>query len=564
MLFCGILKASLERLLVSRMTTELQELLLLDMKKTIESLREEIVAQREEQRQQAEEFRKIIANKDEEIAELRRKLFSPSSEKSKISQVDGQLLLSIINEAEYFADSSVQEPSIDNLIKENSEKKKDEEPKPRKPKAKREDYLSSLPITKVILELPEEERVCELCESQMVHLGMEIVREELRIIPATFERVQYIRESCICPQCKEEDDEVVVKKAATPTPLIPHSLASPSFVSHIISQKYANAMPLYRQEKELKNIGVPIKRATLANWVNTCAIEYFTPIYDYMHESMLKREVLMSDETTCQVLKEEGRKATTTSYMWVHRTGNDGLPAIILYDYQVSRNGDHAVRFLGDFAGYHQCDGFSGYNKLKNVIRCGCLAHVRRKFFEAIPKSKSDDALTIAEQGVAICDILFEKEREFKDDTPEVRKQKRLEQEKPVLEAFWCWIEKQNPPKGSKLAKAINYAKNQHEYLENYLLDGRCSISNNLTENSVRPYVLIRKNSLFHDTPKGATASAIICSLMETAKYNNIAVKSYIELLLTKMPDYNIESEGIEKLMPWSDEVKKLCTIPNK
>jgi len=141
------------------------------MKKTIESLREEIVAQREEQRQQAEEFRKIIANKDEEIAELRRKLFSPSSEKSKISQVDGQLLLSIINEAEYFADSSVQEPSIDNLIKENSEKKKGEEPKPRKPKAKREDYLSSLPITKVILELPEEERVCELCESQMVHLG---------------------------------------------------------------------------------------------------------------------------------------------------------------------------------------------------------------------------------------------------------------------------------------------------------------------------------------------------------------------------------------------------------
>lgn len=543
------------------MTTELQELLLFEMKKTMESLHDEIAAQREEHRQQTEELKSIIANKDEEIAELKRKLFSPSSEKNKIPQIDGQLVLSIINEAEYFADPSVPEPSIDSLIKENFEKKK-EEAKPRKQKVKREDYLSTLPIRKVLVELSEEERICDLCESPMEHLGTEVVREELRIIPATFERVQYMRETCICPKCKEDDDEVVIKKATTPTPLIPHSLASASFVAHTMNQKYVNAMPLYRQEKELKSIGIPIKRATLANWVNTCAIDYFTSIYDYMHQSMLKREVLMSDETTCQVLKEEGRKATSTSYMWLHRTGEDELPPIILYDYQMTRNGDHAVRFLGDFAGYHHCDGFSGYNKLKKVTRCGCLAHLRRKFFEAVPKSKADDALTIAEQGVAICDILFDMEREFKDDTPEIRKQKRLKQEKPVWEAFWCWIEKQNPPKGSKLAKAITYAKNQHKYLENYLLDGKCSISNNLTENSVRPYVLIRKNSLFHDTPKGATASAIICSLMETAKYNNIAVKPYIELLLTKMPDYNIESDGLEKLMPWSDDVKQLCSIP--
>lgn len=301
-----------------------------------------------------------------------------------------------------------------------------------------------------------------------------------------------------------------------------------------------------------------------ANWVNNTAMKYFEPVYQQLHERLLKRDVLMSDETTCQVHREKDMKATSKSYMWIHRSGEDGLPPIILYDYQPGRSGDHAVAFLKGFLGYHQCDGFSGYNKLKEVTRIACLAHIRRKFIEAVPKRRTSDKRTPAEEGVLYCNQLFKLEEKFADDTPEIRKTKRLEQSKPVLDAFWCWLDKQNPPSGSNLYKAVTYARNQKEYMNNFLRDGRCSISNALTENSVRPYTLIRKNSLFHDTPKGATASAIICSLMETAKASGLDVQKYLEHLLVKMLGCLNEPEGIEGLLPWSESVKELCASNQK
>ncbi len=532
------------------MTVDFMETLIQEQQKTIQLLTATIEANSEKHSQEIQNLNQTIANLQEQIGLLSTKLFGSKSEKTS-NEMEGQLNLfdmyNIVNEAEAFDEESLVEPTLDEVV----------QVKKRKSKTTKAEQFKNIPITEIEVDFENaEDKTCDYCNTPLMVLGKEVVREELRITPAKFERIQYVRTNYICPACKE-DDTPFIKKPTVPTPLMTHSFASASLVAYIIYQKYVNALPLYRQEKDFITLGVNISRATLASWVNVCSTTYLVKLYEQMHEELLKREVLMSDETPCQVLKEEGKAPTSKSYMWIHRTGNDGLAPIIMYDYQSSRKGEHAVNFLKGFQGYHHCDGFSGYNKLKDVTRCACLAHIRRKFVEAVPKQKKAAGVhPPAEYGVAYCNKLFELEKSFVELTPDERKQKRLEEEKPILDAFLCWLNKQNPPKGSKLYQAVTYAQNQWEYMNNYLLDGRCSISNNWTENSVRPYTLIRKNSLFHDTPKGATASAIICSIIETAKANNLNVQKYLEYLLLSMPDYE-ESAGVEELMPWSDAVQE-------
>lgn len=538
---------------------DFKEKLITDQQKTIESLSHEISALRQESAKREEEFKAQIGQLNQEIANLSETLrtvagrrFAPSSESAATRQIEGQLELDFFNEAEYHSAATVPEPTVDDITI------TEEKPKsPRKPRGTRDELFSDLPIREELYQLPEEEKICQFCDSELTYLGKEVVREEIRIIPAQVERVQIVRECYICSQCKE-DDVTEIAKAAVPSPLLKHSLASPSIVAHIMYQKYVNALPLHRQEKDFKRLGVRLSRSVQANWVNTSSLLYLQPIYDRLHEALLKRDVAMSDETTCQVHHEKDKKNTSKSYMWIHRSGEDGLSPIILYDYQPGRSGDYAVKFLKGFTGYHHCDGFSGYNKLKDVTRIACLAHLRRKFIEAVPKRRTGEKRTPAEEGVLYCNKLFELERKFASDTPDIRQAQRLEQSKPVLDAFWCWLDSQNPPSGSNLYKAVTYARNQKEHMNNFLLDGRLSISNSLTENSVRPYTLIRKNSLFHDTPNGATASAIICSIMETAKASGLDVEKYLEHLLSKMPEC-ANSDGIEALLPWYPSIKELC-----
>lgn len=308
-------------------------------------------------------------------------------------------------------------------------------------------------------------------------------------------------------------------------------------------------------------MGVALSRATMANWVIRCSEDYLRPVVEHMRKQLLSRDIIHCDETPVQVLREEGKKPQTKSYMWLYRTGIDDEKPVVLYDYQPSRNGDHAVTFLKDFKGYVHSDGYSGYNKLTGIIRCGCWAHLRRKFIEAIPQRKSTEGLTNAEIGRNYCDQLFMIERDLKELCPEERKSKRLELEKPVLEAFWCWLENLEALKGSALGKAVTYALNQKKYMENYLLDGRCCISNNAAENAIRPFTVGRKNWLFADTPKGASASAVVYSIVETAKANGINVYTYLHYLLLYMPDtdWRNHPEELDHLMPWSEAVQAEC-----
>ena len=489
-----------------------------------------------------------VNNLTEMVMLLRKEKFGPSSEKTP-KQVDGQL--SLFNEVEVEADASVPEPiskEVKGYVRKN-------------PKTKREEIIKDLPVREILCETAKEEQYCDHCNSTLRPIGKEVVREELEYIPAKLQIVRYVRMSYECPRCKHTE-RPFIKKSLTPTSLMNHSLASPSSVANVMYQKYVNSVPLYRQEKEWERMGLSLSRATMANWVIRCSQDYLMPVVEHLQKKLLERDIVHCDETPVQVLKEEGKKPQTKSYMWLYRTGDDGKPPVILYDYQPSRNGDHAVVFLKDFKGFVHSDGYSGYNKLTGITRCGCWAHLRRKFIEAIPKKTgTDEPLTNAEIGRDYCNQLFEIERDLKHLSPAERKSKRLELEKPILEAFWCWLENLNVLNGSALGKAVTYAKNQKKYMENYLLDGRCSISNNAAENAIRPFTVGRKNWLFADTPKGASASAAVYSIIETAKANGLNVYTYLEYLLLYMPDtdWRNNPEELDMLMPWAEDVQAEC-----
>ena len=531
-------------------------------KETMESLRQLVDSQRltieqmtKSHEAQTAQLNQTIANLNETVEYLKKKLFASSSEKTKKDAFPGQL--DLFNEAEAAADPSVPEPTLEEAV--GGYKRK-----ARKQKATREEILAGLPVVEVPCTVPDEDRNCPYCNTPMEVIGKKIVREELRIIPAKVERIQYVQEVLGCPECKKDGASVIVG-AETPSPLLKHSLASASTVAYVMYQKYVNSIPLYRQEADWKQLGVKLSRAALANWVIKCGIDYMEPVYGHLHQCLLERDIIHADETPCQVLKEDGKTAQSRSYMWLYGSGNDGLPPIRLYDYQPSRGGYHAEEFLKGFSGYLICDGFSGYNKLKGVIRCGCLAHMRRYWKEALPgKTRKSSDKTPAEIGLNYCNQLFELEKEYADVDADTRKAERLETEPAIWEAYWSWLETVNPAGGSRLAKAVTYAKNQKPYMENYLLDGRCSISNNIAENIARPYAVGRKNFLFHDTVKGARASAIIYSLVETAKLNNLNIYAYLETVLLYMPDYKNEPEGIEELMPWSEMIQQRCQIKSK
>lgn len=502
-----------------------------------------------------------IANLKETIDELKRKLFGTSSETIK-------------------GTTSTDDEKV--TVGEEKSLKVKEHTRVRKPKSLRKDLYEALPIREVKCDVPENERICPDCDAPMEHLGYTFVREELRITPAKVERIRIMREKLKCPACHEED-VTTITEAKVPTALLMHSPASASMVATVMYEKSFKYIPFYRQESDWKQKGVPIPRETAANWYNSCALNYLQPIYDKLHENLIGREIIHADETICQVLHEKDKAATSISYMWIYTSGTDGLAPITLYDYRSGRNGDYPIEFLAGFKGMLQCDGYSAYGRIEDVILVCCLAHCRRKFYEAVPVARrkklklldisseqeikepdesfiTDDEIIPAEKGVLFCNQLFFQERLIKGLSAEERKEKRLEKETAIWENFWKWIDTLNPSKGSKLEKAVGYAINHHETLMNYLKDGRCEISNNVAERKAKSYATARKNFLFHDTEDGAHASAVVMSLIETAKMNNLNIFQYLYVLLLYMPDYKDEPAGIEKLLPWSEFIKEKCS----
>ncbi len=530
---------------------------------------EYLVQEHNSMESQMSELRQELADARETIEEFKRMIFASRSEKKQVGYEDPNqiTLMDYFNEAEFAADPSVTEPAKEVIIEGYARKKSGS----KKPKATYKELYDSLPSRELRCSLLPDDKICPTCGEEMERVGWEHVRTELEIIPAQVRKVEIYRERVRCKKCFDETGSAKFIDAEVPSPLMPHSPASPTTVAYVMYQKYINSMPLYRQEKEWNQMGVPIQRATLANWCIYCGKTYMKPVYDALVKHLLARMTTCGDETPCQVLKEEGRTAQQKSYMWIHCTSNfDGLPPIMLYEYNSSRSGEVPKNFYKEFKGkYFLADGYQGYNNLpKGVIRCGCLAHFRRKFYEAIPSAdrKSGKSNSPAAKIVNLCSKLFKIERGFIDRTPEVRTiERNASKEHEIWEEIWASIEQISASKGSLLGKAVTYALNQKPYMENYFLDGTIPISNNFIEScGARPYAVGRKNFYFHDTPDGAETSAIIYSLAQTAKLNNLSVFKYLQAVLLYMPDYVNEPEGIEELMPWSEQMKKLCAIDEK
>ena len=393
--------------------------------------------------------------------------------------------------------------------------------------------------------IPEDERICGNCGTVMEQIGKEIHRTMI-LHPATAtirEDVYYIY---ACQKCKTEADETPILETGKVPSVIPGSYASPEAIAHIMVQKFVMASPLYRQEQEWNRQGVQLSRQTMSNWLLRASDDWLKPIYDEMHRRLVQETVLHADETTLQVLREEGKSAQSKSYMWLYRTGKYAVQPMVLYEYQPDRKAENAEKYLNGFSGWLHADGYPGYHSLsKNIRVVGCWAHLRRKFDEAVKSlPKQDQANAAALQGQAYCSRLFSIERELKDLPPEERYTQRLERSKPVMDALLAWASTVKAAPKSALGKALYYLKEQKDYLIRFLEDGRLELSNNLAERSIKPFVIGRKNFLFANTPRGAQGSAVIYSLIETAKANDLAPYRYLVWVLTTAPILAARGDG--------------------
>ena len=327
------------------------------------------------------------------------------------------------------------------------------------------------------------------------------------------------------------------------------------------------AIPLYRLEKEYERQGLKLSRQTMSNWLLRASEDWLEPIYDALHAQLCRQHVLHADETTLQVLHEKDKSAKSKSYMWLYRTSGDAAKPIVLYDYQPSQKAENAEAFLNGFTGWLHADGYQGYHRLPAQIRVvGCLAHARRKFDEALTAvPKEQQAASKSAEALGYFAKLAQLEESFAELTAEERYTKRLEQEKPVLEALLAWanaLKSKTAPK-SALGKAVHYLLVQRPYLERYLEDGRLEQTNNRAERSMKPFVMGRKNWLFSNTPGGATSSAVIYSLVETARESGLDPYRYLRWVFETAPALSVQDKDwAEKLAPAAAPID--CYVPRK
>ena len=413
-------------------------------------------------------------------------------------------------------------------------------------RGKRKPLSADLPRIEIIHELPEHELTCA-CGCRK-HAQGEEISEQLEIVPMQIRVIKHIRKVYGCRGC-----EAAPVTADKPAQLIEKSMASPSVLAMLLTTKYVDGLPLYRFEKVLGRHGVDIPRQTLARWVIQCS-EHFQPLLNLMCDRLLESPVIHCDETRVQVLKEPDRDPTSQSWMWVQASGPPERP-VILFDYTTSRAQEVPLRLLADYRGYVMTDDYAGYNALAlqpGVERLACMAHARRKFVDAQkvqPKGKTgraDIALTMINR-------LYGIERELKDVSEQQRLAGRQEKSLLVLAQLKSWLEKTQPhiTAQSALGKAVNYLANNWSRLERYVEAGFLPIDNNPAERAIKPFVIGRKAWLFSDTPKGATASAQIYSLIETAKINGQEPYTWLRHVLERLPQAK-SVDDYEALLPWN------------
>ena len=504
------------------------------------------------QKAEIDELKRKLEHMNEVFANAQRARFGQSSEKNTYVL---QEQTSLFNEAESSQNHKAEEPKPETIFVEAHERKK---------KRSQEEMLNHLPEEEVLLEVPEDQLVCSKCGGKMKPIGKKFLRHEMQIIPKQIKLLAYYAVTYACDSCEKDTGFAHIISVKPPVPLMKHSLASPSTVAYIMTQKYVDGLPLARQEKIWAREGISLSRATMANWVIQCSEVWLKPLYRHMKQELLTHSVIHADETVVQVLKEDGKPATSESRMWLYASAALLKHQVRLFEYQPDRSGKRPESFLRGFTGWLITDGYAGYNQVQGVTHCGCWAHARRKWREAMP-----DGATVKTSKAAIgfqyCNKLFAEERKCVLYKPEYRKEYRQNRELPLLEEYFAWLNTVHPEKGSKLEEAVRYSMNQKQQLCAFLNNGEVPISNNLAENAIRPFTLGRKNWLFCDTSKGAEASAVVYSLVESAKANGIEPFAYLQYVLVQLPYFgkSPSHEELETLMPWASHIQQDHKIPN-
>jgi len=417
-----------------------------------------------------------------------------------------------------------------------------------KNKPKRKPLPKDLPRKVVTIDLPVDEQVCDCCQSSLHKIG-ESRSEKLEFVPAHIKVIETVRPKYACKECEKTGIANHIKTAPMPSTPIPKGIATASLLSQLITAKYQYGLPLYRQESMFNDYGISLSRQTMSDWLIRCS-ELLMPLYDLFKSQLLAQAVIHADETPLKVIREE----KTTSYMWVYCCGEDKLnnnktKNIVLYDYHNSRAAQCPITFLDGYSNYLQVDGYAAYGKTTAIL-AGCMAHARRKFIDA-KTAQGKNKTGKADVLLSLIGKLYGIESNIKTKTSDEKHQVRQDKSKPILDKINTWVANNRekiPPK-SKLGEALTYWHNQAHKLETYLKDGRINIDNNRAERAVKPFVIGRKNWLFSNTSRGANASAILYSFVETAKANDLLVDSYLQTCLNELAK---KPERLEHLLPWN------------
>ena len=496
----------------------------------------------------------------EQMADLKRHRFGRSSEKHETKdqlsfmEVDGKIVF--FNESEAVVEEGNTQEETESVSR----------TKPKKKQGKREEDLEGLPVVVVEHSMTDEELEDKFGKDGWKQLPDEVYRR-YSFTPAKIE----VEEHHVKVYAGKETEDVI--KAPHPQTLLRGSLVSPSLEAAVMNAKYVNAVPLYRQEQEFERYGLHISRQNMANWTIQCADRYLAVLYDYLHEKLYGYHVLQADETPVLVNKD-GRPAGSKSYMWVYRTGRMYTECqIVLYEYQRTRNASHPREFLKDFSGVCVTDGYQVYHTIEeereDLKIAGCWSHARRRFDEAVkalPKAKQKDSR--AYLALTMIQAIYREEKLLKDLPAGERMIRRQLSVRPLVEAYFVWVRETLPkvPQKSKTWEGFNYSLNQEKYLKVFLDDGEVPMDNNAAEQSIRGFCIGKKNWVMIDTIAGAKSSAIIYSIAETAKANNLKPYDYFEYLLTEIPKHldDTDRSFLDDLLPWSPGLPANCRKPNK
>ena len=517
----------------------------------MQQFHQQLQQQQKEMELQQKQMEQQIHTLNEKIAIMNARHFGRSTE--KLVTLPGQM--NIFNETEVAAAEAIAEPAIEQVVVRRKKKK-----------GQRKEDLSRLPKRIENHELTKEQLKEIFGENGWKRLPDEVY-SRVEYQPAVKEVVEH---HVAVYAAKKADVDTIVR-ADRPVDLLRNSIATPSLVAAIMNAKYTNAIPLYRIAQDFEQNDMILGRATMANWVIRCSERYLSLVYDRLQKHLRSQTIIQADETTCQVTKD-GRPSDAKSYMFVYRTSEHCKEKpVILYQYGKTRSKSNIQKFLEGFSGILVSDAFSGYKSLdkndENIHSAFCWAHARRDYADALKALKGDAKElahdTVAHKALVQIAAIYKAEEALKDLTAEERYNRRQREVKPLVEAYFAWVHEQDPATilSQKTRDGLNYSINQEKYLKVFLEDGNIPIDNSATERAIRPFTIGRANWHIIDTIHGAEASAVIYSLLETAKANKLKIYEYLKHLLAEIPKHmeDTSMDFLEDLLPWSEKLPKEC-----